>query len=53
VNNLPLLLLNMGRSEDAATAKEHLANALRLLLKGHGEQHPWVVAVKKQLAELA
>jgi hypothetical protein len=30
----------------------HLEEALRLLRKGHGEQHPWVVAVKKELDEL-
>jgi tetratricopeptide (TPR) repeat protein len=41
------------RHGDRAAAKQHLEESLRLLLKGHGEQHPWVVAVKKELENLS
>ena len=40
------------RLGDAADAKQHLKEALRLLLRGHGEQHRWVLAVKKELEKL-
>lgn len=40
------------RRGDTATAKHHLEDALRLLLKGNSEQHPWVVAVRKELEGL-
>lgn len=42
----------VARRGDPATAKQHLEEALRLLLNGHGEQHPWIVAVKKEIEGL-
>ena len=40
------------RRGDRTSAQRHLTDALKLLLLGHGEQHPWVFAVKKELDAL-
>ncbi len=40
------------RRGDPASARRHLQDALRLLRLGHGEHHPWVVAVRNEMENL-